>query len=179
MKTLKTKRLILRSFLETDALDMFEYAKLESVGPSAGWAPHQNVDESLEIIKKFIESDDVWAIELKQTQKVIGSVGLHKRITIQGELVRELGYVLSTYYEGKGIMTEACKRVLKYAFIEEEIPKIKVAHFLGNDKSRRVIEKCGFIYEKDGTHQSVAYGPKLSKIYQMTIENYKNLGGNK
>ncbi|MBU0997460.1 MAG: GNAT family N-acetyltransferase [Firmicutes bacterium] len=179
MKTLKTKRLILRNFSESDAFDLFDYAKLETVGPNAGWAPHQTVDESLEIIKKFIESNDVWAVELRSNHKVIGSVGLHERMTIQGEKVKELGYVLSTSYEGKGLMTEACRRVLQYAFEEEKVQKIKVAHFLGNEKSKRVIEKCGFEYEKEGTHQSIAYGPKLSKVYQMTIENYKKIGGNK
>lgn len=179
MKTLVTKRLILRSWEETDAQDLFEYAKLDTVGPKAGWAPHQNVSESLEIVRKFIEQDDVWAIELKSKHKVIGSVGLHERITIQGEKIKELGYVLATSYEGRGLMTEACKRVMKYAFKELKIPKIKVAHFLGNEKSKRVIEKCGFHFEKDGTHQSVAYGPKLSKIYQMTLEEYNQLGGSK
>lgn len=179
MKTLETTRLILRSWQESDAADMFEYARMDTVGPKAGWAPHQNLSESLTIIKGFIENDDVWAVELKSCHKVIGSVGLHDRITIQGEIYKELGYVLSTSYEGQGLMTEACHRVIDYAFNEANMTTIKVAHYQENEKSKRVIEKCGFVFEKDGTHQSIAYGQKLSKVYKMTLEQYKNIGGNK
>ncbi|MDD3122105.1 MAG: GNAT family N-acetyltransferase [Candidatus Izemoplasmatales bacterium] len=177
MKTLKSERLLLRSWVKEDVNDLFDYAKLDTVGPFAGWKPHESIAESMEVIDKFIVSDDVWAIELKETRKVIGSIGLHQRISVQGEIVYEMGYVLSTPYEGKGLMTEAVKKVMAYAFLEKDIALIKVAHFLGNDKSRRVIEKCGFVYEKDGSHQSHAYGPKLSKVYFLTQSQYIKNGG--
>lgn len=177
MRQLQTNRLLLRQFVPSDASDLFEYAKLSTVGPNAGWAPHESIDESRKIIDHFIEKNDVWAIVLISENKVIGSIGLHERISISGEIVREIGYVLSTPYEGHGYMTEACKRVMEYAFMEMNYPRIKVAHFIGNMKSQRVIEKCGFSYEGEGTHQSVSYGPKLSKIYYMTKKQYLQLGG--
>jgi len=177
LKHLETKRLLLRSWTLEDAADLFEYAKLDTVGPFAGWKPHESIQESIEVIEKFISADDVWAIELKQNHQVIGSIGLHARISVQGDKIYEIGYVLSTPYEGQGLMTEACKRVMSYAFLELKLEVIKVAHFLGNDKSRRVIEKCGFTYEKEGTHQSHAFGPKLSKVYYLTKAEYITNGG--
>ncbi|MGD9909234.1 MAG: GNAT family N-acetyltransferase [Candidatus Izemoplasmatales bacterium] len=177
MKQLETNRLILRDFTLDDVDDLYEYASLDTVGPSAGWAPHNSKHESLQILRHFIEKQDVWAIELKEEGKVIGSIGLHKRINVEGRLLHEVGYVLSTPYEGHGYMTEACKKVLNYAFMDLDVDIVKVAHFLGNDKSRRVIEKCGFIYEKEGTHQSLSYGPKLSKIYYMTKTEYLHMEG--
>lgn len=179
MKTLESERLCLRSFREEDAADLYAYAKLDTVGPNAGWAPHATIRESREILRKFITDDDVWALELKQESRVIGSVGLHARITTKGEKVYELGYVLSTPYEGHGYMTEAVKRVLAYAFDELNLPYVKVAHFVDNDKSRRVIERCGFRFEQTGIHQSASYGPKQSKIYMMTQNEYRqSQGGN-
>ena len=57
-----------------------------------------------------------------------------------------IGYVLSEDYWGKGII-EAVKAVLAYAFTELNLDLVTVHHFAYNEKSRRVIEKCGFHYE--------------------------------
>ena len=50
---LKTDRLLLRRWKESDAEDLFVYAKDQDVGPIAGWPPHQSIDESLEVIKNI------------------------------------------------------------------------------------------------------------------------------
>ena len=60
---------------------------------------------------------------------------------------RELGYVLGQEQWGKGYMTEAAKAVLRYGFAELGLGLIAVRHHLHNQRSRRVIEKCGFHYE--------------------------------
>jgi len=62
MPTLETERLILRRFRETDLDDFNEYAKNPNVGPNAGWKPHESKEESMEILKQFIDSKEVWAI---------------------------------------------------------------------------------------------------------------------
>ena len=48
---LYTQRLILRQWNESDAENLFEYAKDPDVGPVAGWPAHKSVSESLEVIK--------------------------------------------------------------------------------------------------------------------------------
>lgn len=73
MKTLETERLILRKFVEDDLDDLFEYAQSPNVGPNAGWAPHKTKEDSANILKMFIEEDEVWAIVEKKSNKVIGS----------------------------------------------------------------------------------------------------------
>ncbi len=45
------------------------------MGPVAGWPPHQSVEESREIIRTVFSAPDVFAMELKETSAVIGSVG--------------------------------------------------------------------------------------------------------
>lgn len=179
MKTLETERLILRPFEETDLDDFYEYCKLETVGPNAGWEVHTNKEFSLKIIQGFIAKGDVLAIVLKENNKVIGSVGLHFRENDSNEKEYELGYVLSTPYEGKGLMTEATKRVIKYAFLEKNIEKLMACHFVENDKSRRVIEKNGFKYTRDGVYKTINFGLKNSRYYYLTKEDYINMEGTK
>lgn len=143
MRTLETKRLILRAWRLEDAEAMFSYARGEKVGPRAGWKPHENVAESESIIRMFIEEDETWALVLREEGRPIGSVGLHKT---KEENVRELGYVLSEKYWGRGIIPEAAEVVLRFAFEELGLSKVTVGHFPFNMQSKRVIEKLGFSY---------------------------------
>ncbi len=177
MKVLTTDRLILRPWTLQDAPDLFEYAKLPTVGPNAGWTPHQSIEESISIVAKFIEQNDTWAIELKSEKKVIGSIGLHQRIDLSGHFGSELGYVLSTPYEGHGYMTEAAKELLRYAFDELNVPLIKVYHFIGNLKSERVIIKCGFVYDQYMVYKTVSSGEKASKSYHLSKKEFNILRG--
>jgi len=50
---LETERLILRRWEESDAENLFLYAKDPDVGPIAGWPPHQSEEESLDVIRNF------------------------------------------------------------------------------------------------------------------------------
>ncbi len=145
MKQLETKRLILREWNFSDSADLYEYAKNESVGPNAGWSPHKSETESKEIIKMFIESQETYAIQLKESNKVIGSIGLHKRDNSNNQ--SEIGYVLNPDYWGQGIIPEAVERIKEYGFIDLSLDEIWCAHFDFNHKSKRVNEKCGFKYQ--------------------------------
>lgn len=155
LKTIETKRLILREFTLDDVADVYEYAKDERVGPSAGWKPHQSLDESAGIVKMFMESGEVYAIVLKDENKVIGSLGLHKRYPDESltELnQREIGYVLSPTYWGNGYAPEAVESLKAFAFEELNIEVLWCAHSITNEKSRRVIEKCGFEFKFEKVH---------------------------
>ena len=173
MKRIETNRLSLRSWTLEDAPDLFEYAKLKTVGPNAGWKPHQSVEESTTIIRRFIESDDVWAIELMEEHKVIGSIGLHQKTDLQGKAGYELGYVLSTPYEGNGFMAEAVHNVLKHAFLELQIPEIRVYHFVENQRSKKVIQRAGFQFEKEIEYTTHDEGLKRSYGYRLTKEQFQ------
>lgn len=175
MRVLETERLRLRSWTLEDLDDFYEYAKSLEVGPDAGWKPHACKEESEKILRSFIENDDIWAIELKENSKVIGSVGLHKDTSRSGINSKMLGYVLSKVYWGQGIMPEAVKAVIKYAFEEERLELISVQHFRFNSKSKRVIEKCGFKYEGTLRKGRKLFNGKVVDLvcYSMLKEEYK------
>ncbi|MBU3159100.1 GNAT family N-acetyltransferase [Clostridium frigoris] len=149
METLTTNRLILRQWKENDSADLYEYAKSELVGPSAGWPTHKNEEESKEIIRMFIENKGIYAIVLKLENKVIGSIGLHNRKpddSLSDLEQKEIGYVLNPKYWGNGFIPEAVECLIKYGFDELNLDLIWCGHFDFNSKSKRVIGKCGFKY---------------------------------
>jgi len=174
MKTLETERLILRPFRISDTDDFYEYSVNPEVGPNAGWKPHESKDESLSIIKRFIEADDVWAVELKENGKVIGSVGLHEDSRRRGIAARMLGYVLSRDYWGQGLMPEAVKEVQRFAFEELGLDIMSVNHFSFNERSKRVIEKSGFTYEGTLRRALRLYDGRITDdcCWSMTSEEY-------
>lgn len=179
MKTMETERLILRPFTYTDSEDLYEYAKNPNIGPHAGWKPHEDIDETRAILKSFMEDDEVLAIVWRANKKVIGSIGLHKDQLRSADKVKMLGYVLSEDYWGKGIITEASRAVLAYAFTDLQLSLVTVHHYAYNQKSRRVIEKCGFHYEGTLRHCTKIFNGNTFDLmcYSMTKDEWEKLYG--
>lgn len=148
---LKTDRLTLRPFRDSDLQDFYEYARVDGVGQMAGWLPHKNIDESRAILDMFIREKKTFALEYEG--KVIGSLGIEfyneqdypELVELQG---REIGYVLSKDYWGQGFMPEAVQAMIHYLFDVEQLDFLICGHFERNARSRRVIEKCGFRYSR-------------------------------
>lgn len=166
---IETQRLILRPWQEKDLRDLFEYASVEGVGEMAGWNPHQSLEESQRILSMFIRDKKTFALEWKESGKVIGSLGLEPRDEDAGlEKAlrgREIGYVLSKDYWGQGLMTEAVKAVIDFCFRELNFDYLTCGHFNHNDRSRRVVVKCGFSYLKDVVISTVRGIDESGKLY--------------
>ena len=151
---LETDRLILRAWKITDLDDFFEYASVEGVGEKAGWEHHKSKDKSLEILKMFIEEKKVFAIVLKENQKVIGSIGIEELSEeldkdLDNLLGRELGYVLNKDYWNKGIMKEAVSKVVDYCFNTLKLNFLMASYFNHNIASKKVLENLNFKFYKD------------------------------
>lgn len=154
---LTSARLTLRPWRESDLSDFNAYARVDGVGQMAGWKPHRDLEESRAILSHFIAGKHVFALE--HQGKVIGSLGIEKYneanypelANLQG---RELGYVLSKDYWGRGLMPEAVRTVIAYLFDVIDLDFILVGHFDWNAQSRRVIEKCGFRYIKTTEYET-------------------------
>ena len=154
---IETRRLILRPWQETDLEDFFEYASVPGVGEMAGWNHHESRDFTRTILDAFIRNKKTLALVRKDSGKVIGSLGLEEMRPdpVAGERYgREIGYVLSKDHWGRGLMPEAVKAVCDYGFRVLNWDYITCGHFVHNDRSRRVIEKCGFRYFGDSDFQT-------------------------
>ncbi|MCK9159653.1 MAG: GNAT family protein [Bacteroidaceae bacterium] len=145
---IETERLLMRPIIAEDAADIFEYSREPNVGPNAGWKPHESIEESRDIMNKiFIGHKNIFGMVLKGTNKVIGSIGLiadPRRINPQ---VLMLGYAMSEHCWGKQLMTEAAKAIVAYGFETLSLDMISCTCYPYNNRSRRVIQKCGFQYE--------------------------------
>jgi ribosomal-protein-alanine N-acetyltransferase len=59
----------------------------------------------------------------------------------------EVGYILKQTSWGKGIATEVCRRLLKFAFEDTLIQEVVATIDDDNHRSKNVIEKAGFVYK--------------------------------
>lgn len=164
---IETPRLILRPWEEKDAPDLYEYACVPGVGEAAGWNHHKSLEESRQILEMFIREKKTFALELKESGKVIGSLGmefLHPDPVKIEQYGREIGYVLSKDYWGRGLMTEAVQAVCQYCFAVLGYDYLTCGHFTQNSRSRRVIEKCGFSF----------FGTSSFETHYATVETSYN-----
>ena len=146
---IETERLILRPWQESDAEDLYTYAKDPEVGPPAGWPPHTSVENSREIINTVLSRSETYAVCLKDG-KPIGSVGLHLNgstdMTDRDDEC-ELGYWIGKPFWGQGLIPEAARELLRYAFEELGMRAVWCGYYEGNEKSRKVQTKLGFVYQ--------------------------------
>ena len=146
---LRTERLLLRRWQDTDAETLYKYAKDPAIGPIAGWKPHKNIEESLEIIRTVLSGAECYAICEKENNQAIGSVELrlngHTDMTARDDEC-ELGYWLGKPFWGRGYMPEAALALIRRAFDDLGMTAVWCGYYEGNLKSKRVQEKLGFLY---------------------------------
>lgn len=76
----------------------------------------------------------------------VGSIGIHPLSDIYRKNA-ELGYWLGVDFHGKGIIPEAIKQIITYAFENFDLIRIFAKPFGSNLASQRVLEKAGFQFE--------------------------------
>lgn len=146
MPTLETERLILRPMSVADTADMYEYAKNEEVTRYLLWSPHQSAEHTrryLELVaaRMRVGAYREWAVALRETDRMIGTCGFANIDCANN--CGELGYVLNPAYRGQGFAPEAARRVLRFGFDVLGLHRIEARYMVGNDASRRVMEKIG------------------------------------
>ena len=147
--TIETERLLLRPWEAADAEELYKYARDPAVGPIAGWPVHTSVENSREIIRGVLSAPETYAVVLKETGLPVGSIGLMRgRASNLGlpDTEAELGYWIGVPYWGRGLIPEAARALIRRGFETLGLEKIWCGCFEGNERSRRVQEKCGFRY---------------------------------
>ena len=146
---LETQRLILRPWQESDAADLCMYASDPDIGLPAGWPPHTSVENSREIIKAVLSEPETYAV-CRKDGKPIGSVGLKlngNTDMTDREDECELGYWIGKPFWGQGLIPEASRALLCHAFEELGMRAVWCGYYDGNEKSRKVQAKLGFVYQ--------------------------------
>jgi len=176
---LYTERLILRPWEEKDAESLYYYAKDNRVGPIAGWPIHTSVENSKEIINTMLSVPETYAVCLKENERAIGSIGLmigDKSNIGLPDTEGEIGYWIGVPYWGRGLIPEAAREIIRHAFVDLHLETLWCGYFEGNDKSRRVQEKCGFIYHHTNRdiHWKLMNDIRTEHITRLTGDEWKN-----
>lgn len=120
------------------------------------------------------DKQDTFAYAITSDDKVIGSIGVFRQQNIH-RLTAELGYYIAEPYWGKGIMTQAVKKICTYVFSNSDVIRIYAEPFAHNLASCRVLEKAGFQFEGTLRQNAVKNGRVLDmKLYALLKETYSD-----
>ncbi|WPF66544.1 MULTISPECIES: GNAT family N-acetyltransferase [unclassified Corynebacterium] len=146
---LKTERLLLRPWAESDSADLFCYASDLRVGPSAGWPVHESEQDSKDSISGVLSTPETYAMVLWESNAAIGSIGLKMgdstQLTQRSDEC-ELGYWVGVPYWGRGFVMEAARELLRHAFGNLGMNAVWCSSAEQNVQSQRVQEKLGFSF---------------------------------
>lgn len=109
---IETERLILRKFRSTDYDDLFEFLYQLENDEFEGY-PGITYENGKEHLAYRIDSQDFWAIALKDTGKVIGNIYCGARDFDAAEV----GFIINRDYQGRGYAGEALSAVIQNRFM--------------------------------------------------------------
>lgn len=158
---LETERLTLRTWLLDDAEDGYIIWSDPEVMRYVGTGqPNASVEETRGWLSRMIAHQErhgfgYWAVLEKnisqnisqKNSRLIGSCGMgYQR---DSGLPIEFGYTLARSSWGRGLATEAATACLRYAFEKLRLPELVASVDSRNTASQRVLEKIGFIYQRE------------------------------
>jgi len=157
---LETERLLLRPLTISDAeTAYYGWTGDPEVARHVSWLPHRSIDDTVEWLKEIEQEQDpegntvprgnyIWGFVLKETGELFGSGGLIWEEDLQ---MFQVGYNIMKTHWNRGYTTEAMRAVLRFAADGLGIKKVAGGHAKEIPASARVLEKLGFVYDRDGT----------------------------
>lgn len=172
---IETEKLFLKRMALEDQHDVFQMRK----DPRMIEFTDSKVDESQEetntYIKKMNEGFDegkwiIWAIEHKQSKKVIGSISIWN-INLEQKSA-ELGYGIITDYQNRGFMKEALLSVVDYGFNVMNLSALEAYTEEKNTRSIKLLESCKF-YEVNRVKEEGYFSTRLFHmiVYKLDRDN--------
>lgn len=134
----ETERLFLRRYKKEDLQDLFEYLSDAKVTEYEPYKP-MTFSEAKENLEWRIGTDEMIAVELKDSRKMIGNVYLGKREFNS----LEMGYVFNRNFWGNGYAAESCEALVALAF-SNGIHRIYAECDTRNERSWKLLEALGF-----------------------------------
>ncbi len=156
MIKLETERLILRDYvpedredyiqLKSDPKTMYYLQDIQLHSRQEGEADFAGVlADAASTERRFV----FLRVERKDTGEQLGSVGYTVRSrTPLGKLV-DAGYFYLPEFWGRGYGAEAFRRVLEFAFLEDNVYQVTTGCLRENRGSERVMQKCGMVLEAE------------------------------
>ncbi|MDD4514250.1 GNAT family protein [Massilibacteroides sp.] len=110
--------------------------------------------------------------------KLIGLIGFKDFDEVNGKI--EIGYWLSQYMQGKGVMVRSVKALIDYAFEHLGVNRIQIKVAVENAKSNRIPVKLDFTLEGVERDGELLVDNKYTdlNIYSLLKKEYKKDGNN-
>lgn len=166
---LQTEQMTLRRYCLEDAEALYRYLGTDpDMYKYSGWNPYATLEMALETVRRFMESYDdkhsySWVMDLDGI--LAGTIGAYDYKDKQ----IEIGFSVVKSWQGRGLATEALKKVLEYLTGNEGISCVTAWCAEENIGSRRVLEKAGMKYIRTDKN-SLVVG---SKTYDKRIYEYR------
>jgi RimJ/RimL family protein N-acetyltransferase len=147
--TLETARLILRPMTLADAPEVHRLIDDIEIARNTLTIPHPYPEGLAELWigthqEKFEKNVEiVFGIERREDRVLLGVIGVMPEPHDQAEF----GYWIGREYWGRGYASEAAAAAIGYAFGTLGVNRVEALHFISNEASGRVMEKCGMRYE--------------------------------
>ncbi|WP_099203652.1 GNAT family N-acetyltransferase [Miniphocaeibacter massiliensis] len=174
-KRIELDRLILRKFEHKDNQDMLDYwisdEKIQNMYAEPVYSSREEVKELLDKYNTSYKNNNYyrWAVIEKQSNICIGQISIYY-VDSENHYC-EIEYCIGSKFQGNGYCTEVVKTILKYSFENINLNRVQVSHKENNIASKKVIEKCGFVYE--GTLRDYFYdnGKYIDRLYYSILKN--------
>ena len=146
--TLETARLILRPLSLNDLDDVYKWAGDERVNKYMIYPLYKSKEDGREWLETVNVDRDKkdFGFVFKETGTLIGSGGIYYKPEAH---LWSIGYNISYDYWNKGLVTEAMEKIISWARENYEVREIAGTFAVGNDGSRRVMEKLGMTFAYD------------------------------
>lgn len=138
MKTIETKRLLLRKMVPGDAKAILEFLGNQEVNEFLPMFPIKTLEEAENYINNQHDKHN-YAICFKADNKLIGYINVSDKDS------HELGYALAHQYWNQGITSEACLGLIE-ALKKDNIPFITATHDVNNKNSGKIMENINMTY---------------------------------
>lgn len=162
--SMRTGRLVLRDFVEEDAVALFELYRLPETSEFESWEPHSDIGDSEELTSYWVEqqkevprTDFTLAIEYNGGFVGLCGMTLGFGTETDDQRVGFLGYRIHPDYWGLGLATEASASLLNFSFSSLGLHRVHSGCCVNNAASIRVLEKLTF--RREGiSHKSFPIG---------------------
>ncbi|NMC44974.1 MAG: GNAT family N-acetyltransferase [candidate division Zixibacteria bacterium] len=177
---IKAGRVNLRTVRKADAESMYRYLQDGEIGR---WTliprPYRRKDAQafIEVAQRQARKKKpnmiLLGIEYPETGEIIGGIGLHQ-INYQHKNA-EIGCWIGKPFRGQGLVTEAMKALMQYAFKTMKLKRVSAQVFVGNVASMKMVRRCGFTREGCLRSNFLQRGEwRTSYIYSILSEELKN-----
>jgi len=103
----------------------------------------------------------------------IGGIGTHKIDWLNRKV--EIGYWIASRFQGRGIVTAACRVLIDHAFGEWKLNRVEIHCASGNEKSCAIPKRLGFQLEGVLREAQLVNGEYLDiHVYSMLFRDWNS-----